>query len=274
MKNFSLTSKQGELFYKVEFIPLLEKREIFYGVFIMAYNVTNEIRLEANKQKQEQILLQNSKMAALGEMMSAISHQYKQPLNTLLLLVSDMQEFIKEPKNLAQPNAKVLKNLSNMRMNIELMNETIDVFRNFYKDDFCEKKFDLIDILEDVLYICRPQLQVKNIELNLHYDDASHEITSYPTYLKHVLMNIIMNAKDELVKKAKSEAMFYAKVTLSIVQDENRYIISIEDNGNGIDESMKERIFEPSFTTKDDKGMGMGLYLCRVRTSLRSDILP
>ena len=106
--------------------------------------------MEQNRQKQEQILLQNAKMAALGEMISAISHQYKQPLNTLLLLASDTHELLSGKNG----DKMALKNIENIRMNVELMNETIDVFRDFYKEDFCEKEFDLTNVLDDVLYIC------------------------------------------------------------------------------------------------------------------------
>ncbi|MBE2985877.1 PAS domain S-box protein [Campylobacter sp. RM12920] len=268
-KSFGLTLKKDELFYKVEFLPLLDKYSVFDGVFIMAHDVTHEIDLEQNKQKQEQILLQNSKMVALGEMVSAISHQYKQPLNTLLLLASDTQELLSG----MSANEKALKNILNMRMNIDLMNETIDVFRNFYKEDFCEKSFDLIDVMDDVLYICRPQLQVKNIKLNFIYDDEEHQITSYPTYVKHVLMNIIINAKDELVKKA-MRCDFEPYITVTLRQDRQKFTIGIEDNAGGIDKNLAKQIFEPFFTTKGGEGTGMGLYLCKLifEKKLRGDI--
>ena len=259
-KSFSLTSKKGELFYKTEFLPLLDKQGLFEGIFIMSHDITHEVSLEQNKQKQEQILLQNSKMAALGEMISAISHQYKQPLNTLLLLASNTHELL----NSENVNKIALKNIENIRMNIELMNETIDVFRDFYKEDFCETKFDLIDVLDDVLYICRPQLQVKNIDLSFTYDDGSHEIRSYANYIKHVLMNLITNAKDELVKKAKNTDNFAPYVDISLRQDKNKFVITIEDNANGVDSELLDKIFEPFFTTKGSDGTGMGLYLCRL----------
>ena len=236
----------------------------------MSHDITHEVNLEQNKQKQEQILLQNSKMAALGEMISVISHQYKQPLNTLLLLASDTHELLSGKNG----DKMALKNIENIRMNVELMNETIDVFRDFYKEDFCEKEFDLIDVLDDVLYICRPQLQVKNIELRFTYDDGPHEIKGYANYIKHVLMNLITNAKDELAKKAKSTDNFIPYVEINLRQDENKFIVTIEDNANGVDSELLDKIFEPFFTTKGDDGTGMGLYLCKLifEKKLRGDI--
>lgn len=259
-RSFSITSKKDELFYKSNFLPLLDKNGAFEGIFITAYDNTHEIDLEINKQKQEQILLQNAKMAALGEMVSAISHQYKQPLNTLLLLISDTQEKL-GAKNEQQI---VSENIANMRLNVELMNETINVFRNFYKDDFEEKSFNLLDIVDDVLYICRPQLQVKNIELRLLCDDETYEITSYPTYIKHVLMNVIMNAKDELAKKSRQTGEFHACVIVRLSQNSKSIIIQIEDNADGISDDLAERLFEPFFTTKGSDGTGIGLYLCKL----------
>ena len=178
-------------------------------------------------------------MAALGEMISVISHQYKQPLNTLLLLASDTHELLSGKNG----DKMALKNIENIRMNVELMNETIDVFRDFYKEDFCEKEFDLIDVLDDVLYICRPQLQVKNIELRFTYDDGPHEIKGYANYIKHVLMNLITNAKDELAKKAKSTDNFIPYVEINLRQDENKFIITIEDNANGVDSELLDKNF-------------------------------
>ena len=269
-KSFSLTSKKGELFYKTEFLPLLDKQGVFEGVFIMSHDITHEVSLEQNRQKQEQILLQNSKMAALGEMIGVISHQYKQPLNTLLLLASDTHELLSGKNG----DKMALKNIENIRMNVELMNETIDVFRDFYKEDFCEKEFDLINVLDDVLYICRPQLQVKNIELRFTYDEGSYKIKSYANYIKHVLMNLITNAKDELVKKAKNRENFSPYVAINLSQDESKFIITIEDNANGVDSELLDKIFEPFFTTKGDDGTGMGLYLCKLifEKKLRGDI--
>ena len=177
-----------------------------------------------------------------------------------MLLASNTHELL----NSENVNKIALKNIENIRMNIELMNETIDVFRDFYKEDFCETKFDLIDVLDDVLYICRPQLQVKNIDLSFTYDDGSHEIRSYANYIKHVLMNLITNAKDELVKKAKNTDNFAPYVDISLRQDKNKFVITIEDNANGVDSELLDKIFEPFFTTKGSDGTGMGLYLCRL----------
>lgn len=87
-------------------------------------------------------------------------------------------------------------------------------------------------------------------------------------------MNLITNAKDELVKKAKNRENFSPYVAINLSQDESKFIITIEDNANGVNSELLDKIFEPFFTTKGGDGTGMGLYLCKLifEKKLRGDI--
>lgn len=259
----SFKIKTDDLFYHVQVTPLLKYKREFEGILVTVYDVTHEIELEYKKQEQEQILIQNSKMAALGEMVSAISHQWRQPLNTMLLIVSDLEDII-NPSNKPLDVYRAFSHLNRSRENIELMNQTITIFRNFYKEDFSEKEFNLLDALEDVLYICKPQIQMNGIEIKLHYTNNNFNLKGYPTYLKQVLLNVITNSKDELAIRKKDNPTFHAYIFISISEENNLYIISVEDNGLGINPKDAEKIFEPFFTTKGEDGTGTGLYISKL----------
>lgn len=263
-KNILVKKNIRDCFYGIRVIPLLEKGDKFEGVMIVAYDMTHETQLEMNRQQQERILIENSKMAALGEMSSAISHQWRQPLNALLLLVSDIEAKIEQIRIQDNAKSEVLSRLGESRTNIELMDETINIFKNFYKESLQETKFNLLDIMDDILYICKPQIMIKGIHIQADYEIKDYEITSYSSYIKQVLLNLISNAKDELVKRKLLDENFKAYIKISIVEEETRYIINVEDNGAGVGDDIKEHIFEPFFTTKGKEGTGMGLYLCKL----------
>ena len=259
----SFTIKTDGLFYHVQVIPLLKYKREFEGILVTVHDVTHEAELEYKKQEQEQILIQNSKMAALGEMISAISHQWRQPLNTMLLIVSDLEDII-DPANQPLDVSKASSHLKRSRESIGLMNETINIFRDFYKEDFSEKEFNVLDTLEDVLYICKPQVQMNGIEIKLNYTKNDFHLKGYPTYLKQILLNLISNSKDELVLQKNKDFTFHAYISISIREENNVYIISVEDNGSGVNPKVAEKIFEPFFTTKGEDGTGTGLYISKL----------
>ena len=258
MKSYSL-EKEGKI-YRVQITPLLNKfQEDLEGAIFTINDITHEQELEQKEIEQEQILIQNSKMAALGEMVSAISHQWRQPLSTLLLLISNTQEIIEK-----QNNHKANNYLTRARNNIELMNETINAFRNFYKEDFGKGKFDLVDIINEIILITSPQMQMNGIELNFIHDDNRYQCESYPSYIKQVLINLIGNAKDELAKILKDKPLYEANIKIILSRKDTFYLVSVEDNGKGISDENKNKIFEPFFTTKGEQGTGTGLHLCKL----------
>ncbi len=259
MKTYTL-EKNGKT-YRVQITPLLNKyQKELEGAIITVNDVTHEKELEKKEIEHEQLLIQNSKMAALGEMVSAISHQWRQPLSTLLMLISNTEDMI-EKQNFEKAN----NYLDRSRNNIELMNETINAFRNFYKEDFGKAKFDLVTIINEIILISSPQMTMNGIELEFTYDKKeSYLSTGYPSYIKQVLINLIGNAKDELSNILKEEPLFEASIKINLSKEDQTFFISVEDNGKGISKENKEKIFQPFFTTKAEQGTGTGLYLCKL----------
>ena len=259
MKSHTL-KKNGKIF-RVQITPLLNNyQKELEGIIVTINDVSHEKELEKKEIEHEQILIQNSKMAALGEMVSAISHQWRQPLSTLLMLISNAEEMI-EKQNFEKAN----NYLNRSRANIELMNETINAFRNFYKENFGKENFDLVNIINEIILISSPQMTMNGIELEFTYDEKNnYSCKSYPSYLKQVLINLISNAKDELSKILKDNPLFDASIKINLYKKEDSFFIIVEDNGKGISKDNQEKIFQPFFTTKGEQGTGTGLHLCKL----------
>ena len=204
--------------------------------------------IKENREK-EKLLQTQSKLAAMGEMIGAIAHQWRQPLNVLglntQLLIEDYLD--------GKIDEKYLENYEEKQMKIiNFMSKTIDDFRNFFKVDKEKEKFSIKKAIEDVIEIVSAQLKNHNIEVILNGNDF--EINGYPSEFKQVILNVINNAKDAIL----ANNIQNGKIIITLKE---KYI-SIEDNAGGIPDEIKNRIFEPYFTTKEN-GTGIGLYMSK-----------
>jgi len=254
-------------FYEIYKLQIITVIIIFIIVIIFLIVLTTKNR-EINKlnkdleikikkaveenQKKEQLLFQQSKLVAMGEMIGAIAHQWRQPLNSLALniqlLVDDF--FDKKVDN------KYIEEFEKKSLNIiNFMSKTIDDFREFFKNDKEKEKFDLMEAVIDVLKLI--DKQIKNHNISIDINGSGKTILGYKNELKQVILNIITNAKDALIEKNIKDAK------ISIFVHDNTIVI--EDNAGGIPKEIGDRIFEPYFTTKEEgKGTGIGLYISKV----------
>jgi len=202
-------------------------------------------------QKKEQLLFQQSKLAAMGEMIGAIAHQWRQPLNTLSLNIQLLVDDFFDKK----VDEEYILSFEKKNLNIvNFMSKTIDDFRNFFKKDKEKQEFELLEAVIDVLKLIDKQLKNHNISIEIHGDDS--KIIGYKNEFKQVILNIINNAREAIVKNNTKNG------TISINIKNN--IITITDNGGGIPKEIQNRIFEPYFTTKGAKGTGIGLYMSKI----------
>jgi len=202
--------------------------------------------------KQQQLLQEQTKLAAMGEMIGAIAHQWRQPLNALGLSIQNLEyDFSDGHVDEAFIHRYVKKN----KETIEFMSQTIDDFRNFFKVDKTKEKFPVKKAIEETVSIQEASLKKHNITLKITGDDFS--IYGFRSEFQQVILNIITNAAYAL----KNSHIEYP--TIDIVLEEQR--ISISDNAKGIEEEIFDRIFEPYFTTKEQgEGTGIGLYMSKV----------
>ena len=216
-------------------------------------NKFNQYKKELNRQ--QTILHQQSKMAAMGEMIGNIAHQWRQPLSTITTASSGMvlqkelgiltDEFFFEAS----------KKINNSAQHLS---KTIDDFRNFFSPNREKTKFLLKNTLTITLDLISAQLSSKDIVIIKNVEDL--ELYSYENELIQALINILNNSRDELIKKPIEEEKY---IFVDVYKnDKNEVNIVIKDNAGGIKEEYLNKIFEPYFTTKHkSQGTGIGLYM-------------
>lgn len=220
-------------------------------------NLTLEERVvqevEKNRQKDQQ-LIQQSRLASMGEMISMIAHQWRQPLSAISSTVQGLHLKLTLKKF---DEELFIEKLSDVNRYAQYLSQTIDDFRQFFKPSKAKDEVSLEEVIEKVLGIIRVSLENKKITLMLDYQ--SHEsLMTYANELMQVLLNLIKNAEDVLIENKVENPW----VKITTFKDEHCLSLRVSDNGGGIPESVIERIFEPYFSTKSQKdGTGLGLYM-------------
>lgn len=215
-----------------------------------------EVELEKNKRK-DQLLFQQNKMVALGEMLGNISHQWRQPLmeiNSLFLPIE-----AKLNLNIPIENDELLKTIESLNDITKYMSNTIDDFRNFFVKDKEKIEFKLLDQINSTINIISGGLKVNDIKLDIIIQ-KNPTLIGYKNEYSQVLINIINNARDILVQRKIKEP--YIKI--SIFEKNEVMITTIEDNGGGIKTEPIEKIFEPFFTYEKLNGSGIGLFMSKL----------
>ena len=202
--------------------------------------------------KQLEILQQQTKLASMGEMIGAIAHQWRQPLNELGIAIQNLKYDYEDGLITKEYLDEFIASTKKV---IKFMSDTIDNFRNFYRIDKTKEHFYVKSAIERTLSIQKAQLRNNHINVELIGEDF--EINGYINEFQQVILNLINNAKDVLLEKKVKNA----KITIEL---KNKTVF-IRDNGGGIQEDVITRIFEPYFTTKEQgKGTGMGLYISKM----------
>ena len=216
-------------------------------------NLEKKVEKEISiRRSREKALLQQSKLASMGEMIGAIAHQWRQPLNELSIRIQKLKyNYVKEEIDQEFISAFIEKN----KKTIEFMSTTIDDFRNFFRIDKEKKEFLIKVAIEEVINIQSAQLKDHHIEVILEGEDFV--FNGFKTEFQQVIINIINNSKDNFIENKIAEPKIIIKLHSNKIE--------ILDNGGGIPEDVLYRVFEPYFTTKDQgKGTGMGLYMSKM----------
>ncbi|WP_133116793.1 sensor histidine kinase, partial [Malaciobacter marinus] len=213
---------------------------------------------EIEKQrKQEQLLIQQSKLAAMGEMIGNIAHQWRQPLNALGLVMQNMQ-FAYSMGDLDDKFME--RSIKKTNILTSSMSKTIDDFRNFFKPNKTKEYFEINKTVKKAIYLIESTFEHSYIEIEKEFSKEDIEVYGYTNEFSQSILNILSNAKDALIEKKVEDA----KVKIRVYKDKNSAIVQIEDNAKGISEDIKDKIFEPYFTTKEEgKGTGIGLYMTK-----------
>ena len=216
----------------------------------------NKVKQEVKKQREkENLLIQQSKQAALGEMIGNIAHQWRQPISA----VSAIMMNIKWTAIANGVEKKFLdERIDEANEQLNFMSQTIDDFRSFFKPDKEKEDFSLINEVQRAYSLLEAILQNNNISVQIS-TTGNYMAYGYPNEFSQVIFNIISNAKDVLIQREIQDP----KIIIDIDQDDENIYCEIIDNGGGIDEKYLDKIFEPYFTTKDVNGTGIGLYISK-----------
>lgn len=207
--------------------------------------------------KKDEMILAQSRLAAMGEMIGMIAHQWRQPLTVISMDANNMLLDIR----LDDLNINNIKEYADdILMQTQHLSKTIDDFRNFFKPDKSASRLKIKEVLESTYIIVKDSLVNNNISLETSYTSES-EVDAYERELMQVFVNIIMNAKDSLMQQKPEHAC----ISIKVFEDEKAVITDICDNGTGIDKAILSKVFDPYFTTKDEKtGTGLGLYMSKM----------
>ncbi|WP_022850108.1 sensor histidine kinase [Limisalsivibrio acetivorans] len=222
--------------------------------------VADEVKTRREK---EQLLIQQSRMASMGEMIGVIGHQWKQPLNSISLLAEMIEEEISDCG--AEISEEVTRSAEIITNQVQFMAKTLDHFRNFFKPSSQKTVFSLIKATEDVLYIMAPIIEKEDVELVREFPEDDIFVYGYSNELKQVILNLLSNARDAVVSSRKFKSSSERGRLVLVIKPENGSVeLFVQDNGGGIPDDIMPRIFEPYFTTKGEAGSGIGLFMSQV----------
>ncbi len=221
------------------------------------HKLESRIREEvAKNRKKDSILIHNSKLAQMGEMMSLIAHQWRQPLSAISATSTGLHVKMELGK---YDEAFFLSSLDKIEGYVKHLSETIDDFTNFFKPS---KKSELTTcgyMIERALFIMSSSLRKNSIDVMVD-NSAPGEFSTHPNEVIQVLINLIKNAENILIKREVPKPI----ISITAYERDRHHYIEVSDNAGGIDDAIIDKIFEPYFTTKNAKdSTGLGLYMSR-----------
>ncbi|XPV70301.1 MAG: PAS domain S-box protein [Halarcobacter sp.] len=246
--------KDGSSFWvDIRVMPQFNEDSIIESFHAVSQDITPQKELE----EQQDILIEQSKSAAMGEMISMIAHQWRQPLQAVSILsqklpISMMTDGKISEKLLNQVIGDIAKQLN-------YMSKTIDDFRDFFMPNKIKDKISIQEIINRTLDFMAFMFKTDGIKINVEKQkDIVLEL--YVNETIQVLINILKNSRDVLLHRDIKDKI----INIKYYKEKNNLILQIEDNAGGIDKAFIKKVFEPYFSTKNDKnGTGLGLYMCK-----------
>jgi len=217
--------------------------------------------------KKTEVILEQEKLSSMKEMMDNIAHQWRQPLSQINSIISVIDNRLYE---LSLEDDFINKKLEEIENLTKYMSNTIDDFRGYFGEESQKCEFVIASVIEEALTLFKPYLEEEYIEL-VFLNQSNSTLFTYKNELKQMVMVLLNNAKDVLINRN----IHKAKIVVELLEDEQYIEIRVIDNGGGISKSIKNKIFEPYYTTKHkSQGTGLGLYMSRniVQNRLDGDL--
>jgi PAS domain S-box-containing protein len=251
-------AKDGTEFWEDStIIPSFDKNGVVDGYVSFKLLINEKIKLQEELRNQEELMIAQSRHAAMGEMISMIAHQWRQPISVIAMdannVLVDIELDSIETSSLKNDVLDILEQTKNL-------SQTIDDFRNFFKPNKIKDEVLVQDIYMESYRVIDKSLANNDIEVE-HTFHSNTKIKIFSRELLQVFINILNNAKEALQEKNIKNK----KIIINIKETKTSIIIEISDNAGGIDTNIIEKIFDPYFSTKNEKnGTGLGLYMSKI----------
>jgi len=267
LTTFIISATSGYLMEK-------SKRKNYLAIFVQE-ELNAKLKQEQEKNiKKEKLLQQQARLAQMGEMLSMIAHQWRQPLGAISAAVFSIEtkkasgkfnlEIKEDRDKLSEFSDKKLENINEY---VQVLSNTVDDFRNFFKPDKEKESVCLTTPLLRALKIVESSMSSRNIIISTKFD-CDDEVLMYQNEVMQVILNILKNAEDNFNEKNIQNP----KLEIYTKKQEEVYFLSISDNGGGIADNILPNIFNPYFSTKDEKnGTGLGLYMSKIMIEEHND---
>ncbi|MDD2383838.1 MAG: ABC transporter substrate binding protein [Sulfurospirillaceae bacterium] len=230
------------------------------GIVTILTDITDKKRIDTERKRHEQFVIQRSKQSEVGEMIASIAHQWKTPLVEISSIAQELL-YKRRKKALDEEDTKLF--VDDIMTQVKYMSQTIDDFRKFIKPSTVKTTFDIREAIHNLLSVVNHNVKYNYITIRISQDTQdSLLVYGYPNEFKQCILNIINNAKDSILKKRehqKTEGI----IDINLSADEKNIYLSIRDDGFGIESNKLESIFDPFMSTKEH-GDGFGLYMARL----------
>ena len=248
--------KGNQAYFLTSKTPLINNQGELIGLVGVSRDITREYELQQEIEHKTIMLIQQNKFVSMGEMIANIAHQWRQPLNTLGIIIQKIGILHQQGKLDSQT---IKENITESMLLIQEMSNTIDDFRNFFNPKRIIETFDIEEAILKSYTMIKLLIIANNIDFKIDIDNK-YFLKGYKNEFFQVILNLISNAIDALV----IDKITSPKIVITIrKQSHNTLIIEVYDNGKGISEKIMQQMFTPYFTTKKD-GTGLGLYMSKV----------
>lgn len=230
------------------------------GVVTILTDVTEKKRIDTERKRHEQFVIQRSKQSEVGEMIASIAHQWKTPLVEISAIAQELI-YKRRKKSLDEEDTQLF--VDDIMTQVKYMSNTIDDFRKFIKPSSMKTTFDVKEAIDSLLSVVNHNVKYNYITIHI-YQSTNKPLLAfgYPNEFKQCVLNIINNSKDSILKKRESSET-KGIIDIELCCDDTNISLCINDDGCGIDESKLETIFDPFMSTKEN-GDGFGLYMARL----------
>ena len=236
------------------------KRDEEAGVVTVIHDITDFKKLQEQNKKDEQFIIQRSKLSEIGEMMTSIAHQWKAPLIEISTIAQELL-YKRSKKEFSKEDAQEF--VDEIMTQVSYMTKTIDDFRDFIKPSLKKSRFEINSSIDELLKIIEHNIKYNYIKIDVSYENNQiFKVFGYENEFKQAILNIINNAKDAILKRRLTQKVD-GLIKIDIYSKNSDICIEIKDNGIGIEEEKLEKIFEPFFTSKEN-GDGFGLYMVKL----------